>query len=272
MREKTTDYSDHGFLIVDDKAFLRGIVQSMLMLCQAGRIERASNGTEAVKALARNSESIDCVLCDWNMRPVDGLEVLRSIRSGRIYNTPRDLCVIMLTGHADEHLVKTALALDANGYMVKPVSMAKLVEAIDRAFARPVILKPKVVYDSIGCVDLPEGTSDKSAKRTLPWVLWSEMGGEVPANRGDRLEKIRAIATEKAGYRADNEREVVNLICMDITSIPDGKVLAEDIFTEKGFLLLASGTVLSEALLGRLCEITKESALKAQLIVGDFED
>ena len=272
MIEKTTDYSGHQFLIADDKAFLRNTIQSMLVRCRAGRIEHASNGAEAMKVLAESHGAIDCVLCDWNMEPVDGLELLRAIRAGRVRNTLRDLRVIMLTGHADEHVVRTALAMDANGYVVKPMSMDKLVDAINHAFSKPTALKPANDYDSIGIVDLPEGALPTSGKRTPPWVLWSGMREGQRRNWAKRLEQIRHAAAEKTARGADENRLVVNRQRQDVASIPAGKVLAEDIHSEDGQLLLAAGTVLTKSLLERLRELADDSAVDVQLLVGDFKD
>jgi len=272
MNEKLADFSDHGFLIADDKAFLRDMIQSMLKRCRARKIEHASNGAEAMKVLADVPETIDCVLCDWNMEPVDGLEVLRSIRAGRVHNTPRDLRVIMLTGHADEHVVRTALAMDTNGYVVKPVSMIKLVDAVNRAFAKAPSLKPATAYETIGIMDLPGGAPAMPAKRIPPWVLWSAMRkGERP-KWAERLEHIRRDAPKQPAHQKDEKRPVVNAKRIDLDSIPAGRVLAEDIFSEEGHLLLASGTVLTDSLLGRLRELVDDSAVKAQLMVGNFKD
>jgi DNA-binding NarL/FixJ family response regulator len=272
MTEKTADFSDHGFLVADDKAFLREMIQSMLVRCRARKIEYASNGAEAMKVLADVPETIDCVLCDWNMEPVDGLEVLRSIRAGRVHNTPRDLRVIMLTGHADEHVVRTALAMDANGYVVKPVSMIKLVDAVSRAFAKALNPKPAAAYETIGIVDLPGGTPATLAKRIPPWVLWSAMRRGEQRKWAERLEHIRRDAPKQPAHQKDKKRPVVNRQRMDLASIPVGRVLAEDIFSEEGHLLLAMGTVLTESLLGRLRELADDSAVKAQLMVGNFKD
>ena len=272
MSQKTNDFSDHMFLIADDKAFLRNIIQNMLTRCRVGKIKHAANGDEAMKVLAESQGAIDCVLCDWNMEPVDGLELLRSIRTGRVRDVPRDLRVIMLTGHSDEHVVRTALDMDANGYVVKPMSMDKLVDAINRAFAKPTDLKPAEDYDSIGVVNLPEDTLSETGKRTPPWVLLSGMGEEQRRNRAGRLEEIRRAATGKAVEKTSKERPIVNRQLLDVANIEVGKVLVEDIYSEEGRILLTAGTKLTTSLLKRLRSLADDSAIDVRLLVGDFKD
>ena len=99
------DYSAHQFLIVDDKQFLRNLIQGMLVRCQGRDILQAADGAAATTILTEPDCQIDCVLCDWNMEPVNGLELLRSIRAGQLENTPRNLCFILLTGYGDESVV-----------------------------------------------------------------------------------------------------------------------------------------------------------------------
>lgn len=272
MNEQTVDFSGHGFLIADDKAFLRDMIQSMLLRCRAKKIAHASSGADAVKILADKTTIIDCVLCDWNMEPVDGLEVLRSIRAGLVRNTPRDLPVIMLTGHADETVVRTAMAMDASGYLVKPVSMDRLVTTIKRALAKTLALKPATEYEVVGMVERPDGALATSAAQTPLWVLWSAMRKGERRNWAERLEQIRHDAPKQPTHQNGKARPVVNRRRLDLTDIPAGGVLAEDIFSEQGKLLLASGTVLTNSLLGRLRELAHDSAVKAQLVVGDFAD
>ena len=69
------------FLIVDDSKAMRMIIRRTLR--QAGLeehdVEEASNGTEALQVIARWNP--DLVLADWNMPEMDGLELLRALRS-----------------------------------------------------------------------------------------------------------------------------------------------------------------------------------------------
>ena len=92
---------------------------------------RELSGTEAADALGKTR--CDCIISDWNMAPVGGLELLQKVRSAQAPRTPADICFILLTGHADANVVNVAINLDVNAYLVKPVSYEKLIQSIDHA-------------------------------------------------------------------------------------------------------------------------------------------
>lgn len=154
MTEDQFEFAERGFLIVDDKAFLRSIVHNMLVPFKPKTIKQASNGVDAIEILENDLDKIHCVLCDWSMQPMDGLAFLRLIRMG-ISNPgiPRDLPIIMISGYADEPLVNTCIALDANGYMVKPLSSGNLIKNITKAFANKIKLNTSSEYEAIETID-----------------------------------------------------------------------------------------------------------------------
>src|SRR5687767_14714460 len=106
-------------MVADDKPFIRSIVQGMLLRLKVKGIMQACNGDQAIKLLRKHTHRVGCIISDWNMDPVGGLELLRTVRSGLIPGLPASTCFIMLTGHARENVVKAALALDVNAYLVK---------------------------------------------------------------------------------------------------------------------------------------------------------
>lgn len=59
---------------------------------------------------------------------------------------PREQPFIMLTGHGDAEVVKTAVMLDVNGYLVKPVAKDKLEHAIARAFTQSISVRAPEYY------------------------------------------------------------------------------------------------------------------------------
>jgi DNA-binding NarL/FixJ family response regulator len=260
------DFSRHHFLIVDDKQFLRNLIHGVLLQHHAGSIKHANHGAGAIKTLSDARGRVDCVLCDWNMEPINGLELLRMIRAGNVENAPRDLRFVMMTGYGDMPVVKAAMALDVSGYLVKPASAEQLVKAIAAAFAKPVPLKSRSVYESFAPVELPEGLNSE-CKRIPPWVLLSGMQQKARELMSDRLDQIRADSEKSA-----QDRKVKNAKMLPLEEIENGKVLAEHIYSEGGRLLLSMGTVLNGAMLRRLHEVMLVSHESIRLLVGDFEE
>jgi CheY-like chemotaxis protein len=89
---------------------VRDGVEAWDFLCAHGAFENRPPGTPAV------------VLLDMNMPRLDGLEVLRRIKSHeRLKTTP----VVMLTSSQDQRDVRKSYLLGANAYVVKPLEFRK---------------------------------------------------------------------------------------------------------------------------------------------------
>jgi CheY-like chemotaxis protein len=97
-------------------------------------IERVRDGAEALDYLYRRGEyggrpkgNPTVVLLDLKMPKVDGLEVLRQIRSDPQLEL---IPVVVMTSSREEQDVVRSYALGANAYVVKPVKFNEFVEAV----------------------------------------------------------------------------------------------------------------------------------------------
>lgn len=101
----------------------------------SGRLRRVVNGEETMAYLLRQGEYADAekyptpgvVLLDLNMPRKDGRLTLREMRS---YPKLRQIPVIILTVSRDEEDINLMYQLGANSFITKPVSYAKLEEAM----------------------------------------------------------------------------------------------------------------------------------------------
>src|SRR5699024_4157634 len=75
----------------------------------------------------------DFVLSDWNMPNMDGLELLKAIRTN---NELKELPVLMVTAEAKKENIVAAAKAGASGYVVKPFTAATLEEKIEQIFAK----------------------------------------------------------------------------------------------------------------------------------------
>jgi two-component system chemotaxis response regulator CheY len=112
-------------LVVDDSRVVRLIVGEVLREIGMEVIE-AANGVAALEQLDRFPD-VSLMLLDWNMPEMDGLEVLRHVRSQRCYDA---LQILMVTAEGEAGQVTRALSAGANEYLMKPfgkeVLLAKL--------------------------------------------------------------------------------------------------------------------------------------------------
>lgn len=107
--------SDKKFLIIDDSSTMRRIVRTSLMRCGYSNTKEASDGSEALDLCKK--EQFDCVLTDWNMPNMDGLQLILALRGMPAYQS---VPIIMITTEGAKDDVIEALTHGASSYIVKP--------------------------------------------------------------------------------------------------------------------------------------------------------
>lgn len=146
--------SEHLILIVDDESFACEILRRILFGMNQPRLVDATNGAEAIDIL-RSSPDVSFVIADFNMPELNGLQLLKAVRSGDA-GVDRAMPFAMLTGYSDKHLVDMALALDVNAFLIKPVSEGSLSARVARMLTRgddEPWIKPAAYYDGVGIVE-----------------------------------------------------------------------------------------------------------------------
>lgn len=130
--------TDQHFLVVDDFSTMRRIVSGLLKELEYTRIVEADDGSTALKILESGASNITFVLTDWNMPVMDGLTLLKKIRS-----TPAlaHLPVLMITAEAKKENIVMAAQEGADGYIVKPFNAATLKEKIEKILSRRAQMK-----------------------------------------------------------------------------------------------------------------------------------
>jgi two-component system chemotaxis response regulator CheY len=103
-------------LVVDDSRTVRRILGEMLR--QLGfEVAEAADGRQALLRLDEAVETPDIVLVDWNMPEMNGLELIKNVRSQlRFRNVP----LMMVTTENEMEQVAKALEAGANEYVMKP--------------------------------------------------------------------------------------------------------------------------------------------------------
>ncbi|MEQ1809758.1 MAG: response regulator [Terricaulis sp.] len=116
-------------LIVDDQLTMRALIRSALQEIGFKDIDDAGDGEEGLKSLLTRPANL--VISDFNMPKLDGLGLLRAVRS---HETLKKSAFIMLTGRADKELVQRAQQFGVNNYVTKPFSPAQLRQKIQEVF------------------------------------------------------------------------------------------------------------------------------------------
>jgi len=77
--------------------------------------------------LKSNSPPPDLILFDLNMPVMDGMQVLRNLKSDLRF---RSIPIVAFTTSSDQASVDSCYELGANAFMTKPASFEKLVEMV----------------------------------------------------------------------------------------------------------------------------------------------
>ena len=108
-----TSTTTQEVLVVDDEPIVREVLATYLRR-DGFRVREAADGVEAQAALSQSAP--DLVLLDVMLPGVNGLDILRQVRSNG--STP----VILLTARGEESDRVAGLELGADDYVVKPFS------------------------------------------------------------------------------------------------------------------------------------------------------
>ena len=120
-----------NILVVDDFPTMRRIVRSLLKELGFTNVDEAEDGQDALNKL--RSGSFEFVVSDWNMPNLDGLDMLRQIRSDAAL---QHLPVLMVTAEAKKENIIAAAQAGASGYVVKPFTAAILEEKLNKIFEK----------------------------------------------------------------------------------------------------------------------------------------
>jgi len=132
-------------------------------------VETANSGEDGLTKLKLTN--FDLIFLDEIMPGVDGLEVLRNIKS----HWP-DQVVVMITKSEERELMEKAYGEWADGYIVKPFKFADLLSAINRTIKRKEIIAKRI--GEIYTTDLRSVTYPKTHQewidKYLKLVAWDE--------------------------------------------------------------------------------------------------
>ncbi len=261
------NFSKLTFLVADDKAFFRDMVHTALMRAGARDVKHATSIDNAVETLGRFGQLINCVICDWDMAPVGGLELLRLIRCRSLPKTPPRTPVVILTARADSNAVKSAMAMDVNGFAVAPLSFEKLIKTVAAALHRTWDLHLAGHYAAVPGVtaDMPAPVKPRPAVAPADLHAFNpSLASATPLPRRDAVNGAGAPPPAKP-------LALKNVHMCILADVKPGAILARDILDRSGHLLLKTGTELKSSLIARLQNLAQGHGDSYHLWVGEAD-
>ncbi len=118
-------------MIVDDTSTSRALIRDGLEELGIKNITPANDGEQALKIMM--STPCHIVISDFNMPKLDGLQLLKAIRT---YQPTSRVPFILLTGRSDKEILEQGKKLGLNNYLTKPFQKQDLRKAIEAIVGR----------------------------------------------------------------------------------------------------------------------------------------
>lgn len=231
MTYAAPDLSKLDILLVEDDAFQRRLTVQALRTLGCERVTAVEDGVQALDHLAR--ERCALVLSDVHMPRMNGLELLREVRAGRA-GVKRDLRVILLTSFSNTEVLGAAMALDVNGFLVKPLRKDLIADRVAMALGERMHLRIGAAYAVV-----------QTELATLPAADETAAQDDEPLPR-HALPPLFSRPAAKAGVA---ERQIA------ADQLEPGMRLTRDVRSRDGHVLIARGQTLTDGNVNRLNDL-----------------
>jgi len=193
-------------LIADDHAIVRAGLRALIQFEPSLElVGEATGGYEAIELVGKTRP--DILVLDLSMPDLDGIAVTRKLKS----QLP-DLCILILTVHEDEALLREAIKSGASGYILKRAAEAELISAIHIVMRGDLYVDPSMVRTLLDETDKTTSSVHESVESLTPReteVLKLIVQGYTNRQIGEELsisirtvEGHRANLSEKLGLHS----------------------------------------------------------------------
>jgi DNA-binding NarL/FixJ family response regulator len=189
--------------VVDDHAVvrrgLRAFFESEPDLEVVGAAGSGTQALDLLDGLEAQGRRPDVVVMDMQMRPLNGIETTRLIRTR--YD---DVAVVVLTSYADDELVRGAVEAGASGYVLKDADTDELAAAVRAAHRGELQLDPAVarrLLSSLGAASRSEAEADLTTREVevLRLVGAGAANKEIAARLGISERTVRTHVSHILG-------------------------------------------------------------------------
>jgi putative nucleotidyltransferase with HDIG domain len=123
-------------LIIDDEEYILNLSRDILTKSRY-MVRTALNGNEGIKLFEK--EPFDLILTDIKMPKIDGLDVIRHVRT-----VNKEIPIIVITGNGTLDIAISSLRLGAQGFILKPFTPAELRASIADALEKTRLLSENI--------------------------------------------------------------------------------------------------------------------------------
>jgi two-component system chemotaxis response regulator CheY len=127
-------FTQVAVLVVDDDAYLRKIVRSLLVGFGVQRVYEAGDGAQGLEVMQQFKP--DVLLVDWEMPMLNGAEMIRLVRNPET-SPQATVPIILMTAHTERHRIEQAMQMGVNEMLVKPFSAKSLLQRLELVVNHP---------------------------------------------------------------------------------------------------------------------------------------
>jgi two-component system, chemotaxis family, chemotaxis protein CheY len=117
--------AEYSCLIVEDSPMMRQLLVFALARIKSLRVTEADDGVDALRKLA--ASRFDIIITDINMPIMDGLKLVKRIRSDQVH---KDTPIVIITTEGSQEDRQRALQLGANAYITKPIQAPQVIAKV----------------------------------------------------------------------------------------------------------------------------------------------
>jgi two-component system chemotaxis response regulator CheY len=117
--------SERLCLVVEDSPMMRQLLVFALARIKALRVIEADDGVDALRKLT--TAKFDLVITDINMPVLDGLKLVKKIRTDEVH---KDVPIMIVTTEGSAEDRQRALQLGANAYITKPIQAPQVIAKV----------------------------------------------------------------------------------------------------------------------------------------------
>jgi two-component system chemotaxis response regulator CheY len=117
--------TSYSCLVVEDSPMMRQLIVFALTRIKNITVTEADDGIVGLKKLT--TDRFDLIITDINMPIMDGLKLVRKIRSDERH---KDVPVIVITTEGADEDRQRAMSLGASAYITKPIQAPQVIEIV----------------------------------------------------------------------------------------------------------------------------------------------
>jgi len=160
-------------LAVDDEPHMLLLLERIITEKTPYSIVTTNNPLEVPELLQK--EQFDVIITDLKMPGLDGLELLRAIRSGNRFEQ-----VIMITAFGSLESAVEAMSQGVFDYITKPFKKEQIIFTVDRAMRWQRLKRDMIRLEALFALE-PYGEAERAFSREYVQRLAARCGGDVAA-------------------------------------------------------------------------------------------